>query len=208
MITYMDKQVGRVLALLDKLGLADDTIVVFTSDNGTSYLKDVDYKFFESVGPLRGLKGSMYEGGIRVPAVVRWPGHVKAGAVSDRITGFEDWMPTLLELIGERAAAPAGIDGISFAPTLLGKSQRPRKFLYREFAGYGGQQAVWWGRFKAIRENLNRGKIKTELYDLQADPGETKDIAAERPELVKQAERIMAAQHEPSKLFGIKALDG
>jgi len=208
MISYLDKQVGRALALLDELGLADDTIVVFTSDNGATYLKDVDYRFFESVGPLRGLKGSIYEGGIRVPAIVRWPGRVSGGAVSGRITGFEDWMPTLLELIGSPEATPTRADGVSFAATLLGHRQPPRAFLYREFAGYGGQQALWRGPWKAVRRNLGKGKIKTELYNLDADAGESKDVAASNPDVVARLEKIMASQHEPSKEFPIKALDG
>lgn len=207
MISYMDKQVGRVLALLEELGLADDTIVVFTSDNGATYLRDVDSKFFRSVGPLRGLKGSMYEGGVRVPAVVRWPGRVQGGTVRDRITGFEDWMPTLLELVGSPDAAPKEADGISFAATLLGRDQPARRFLYREFAGYGGQQAVWAGRYKAIRRGLSKGEVKTELYDLRADEGESKDLAQARPDLVRELEKIMADQHRPSKEFPIKALD-
>jgi arylsulfatase len=208
MISYLDKQVGRAMALLEELGLAEDTIVVFTSDNGATYLRDVDFKFFQSVGPLRGLKGSMYEGGIRVPAIVRWPGRIKPGSTSGRITGFEDWMPTLLELIDLASAAPANIDGLSFAPTLLGRSQEPRPFLYREFAGYTGQQAVWMGPWKAIRRDLAKGVKKTELYNLDADIGESKDVAADNPEIVKQAEAVMTRQHEPSKLFPIKAIDG
>ena len=207
MISYLDKQVGRAMALLEELGVAKDTIVVFTSDNGATYLRDVDFKFFQSVGPLRGLKGSMYEGGIRVPAIVRWPGRIKPGATSGRITGFEDWMPTLLELIGQADALPDKADGLSFAPTLLGEAQEPRDFLYREFAGYGGQQAVWMGPWKAIRRDLAKGVKKTELYNLDADTGETKDVAADNPEIVKEAERIMAREHEPSKLFPIRALD-
>ena len=208
MISYLDKQVGRILSLLEKLGLADDTIVVFTSDNGATYLRDVDYRFFKSVGPLRGLKGSMFEGGVRVPAIVRWPGRVRAGAVSGRVTGFEDWMPTLLELIGSSNETPKEADGVSFAPTLLARRQKPRPFLYREFAGYGGQQALWQGPWKALRRKLGKGKIKTELYDLDADAGESKDVAAGNPAVVARLEKIMSAQHEPSKEFSMKALDG
>ena len=207
MISCMDKQVGRVLALLDKLGIADNTIVAFTSDNGATYLRDVDYRFFQSVGPLRGLKGSIYEGGIRVPAIVRWPGRIQPGSTGDRVTGFEDWMPTMLELIGKSGAAPARADGLSFAPTLLGESQAPRPMLYREFSGYGGQQAVWSGAWKAVRQKLGKGEINTELYDLNDDISESKNVAADHPEIVKKMERIMSEQHEPSALFPIKALD-
>ncbi len=120
MISRMDQYVGKVLDLLDELDLSENTIVVFTSDNGTTHLDlEVDYEFFSSVGELRGLKGSLYEGGVRVPTIVRWPGHVEPGSQSDRVSGFEDWMPTLLELVGRDVAAPGSIDGISMGPTLL-----------------------------------------------------------------------------------------
>ena len=99
MISRMDRYIGNVLQLLDELKLSDNTIVIFTSDNGTTHLKqEVDYDFFQSVTPLRGLKGSLYEGGIRVPLIVKWPGKVKPDSTSDYVTGLEDWMPTLLEL--------------------------------------------------------------------------------------------------------------
>ncbi len=207
MITYMDKQVGRVMATLDELGLADNTVVVFTSDNGATHLRDVDYKFFASVGKLRGLKGSVYEGGLRVPAIVRFPGRVKPGTTTGVLSGFEDWLPTLLELAGSRGAAPACADGVSLADTLRGLAQPPRPFLYREFSGYTGQQAVWSGRWKAVRRNLRSGKIQTELYDLHADIAETRNLAADQPAILAKLTQLMAEQHTPSKLFPIKVLD-
>jgi arylsulfatase len=212
MITRMDRYIGRVLDLVNELGLAENTIVVFTSDNGTTHLKaEVDYDFFESVKPLRGLKGSLYEGGVRVPLIVRWPGKIKAGSTSDFVTGFEDWMPTLLDLIGEKTSAPADIDGISIANTLLGKKQRPRKFLYREFSGYGGQQAVWAGRWKAVRQNIlrknNKTPLRIELYDLEADVGESNDVAAENPKVVARLRKLMTREHTPSGVYPIKPLD-
>jgi arylsulfatase A-like enzyme len=207
MITRMDRYVGNVLKLIDELKLADNTLVIFSSDNGATYLRDVDYKFFESVGPLRGLKGSLYEGGIRVPLIARWPGQVKAGTTSDRVVGFEDVLPTLVEAAGARA--PAGLDGISFVPTLRGRPQEPREFLYREFPSYGGQVSVRMGRWKAIRQNLRRKPdAPIELYDLVEDVSESRDAAAQQPELVAKARRIIRDQHEPSPLFPIKALDG
>lgn len=217
MITRMDTYVGRVLDLLDELKLAENTIVVFTSDNGTTHLGDeVDYDFFESVADLRGLKGSLYEGGIRVPQVVRWPGKVEAGSVSRFVTGFEDWMPTFAELTETGDAMPDDVDGISIASTLLGKEQPEREFLYREFQGYNGQQAVWMGeRWKGIRQQLlPRGKkdpdeilVKTELYDLQADVSESKDVAAEHPEVLAEIEKLMKSERVPSETFGIPVLD-
>ena len=162
MITRMDREVGRILDLVKELGLDENTIFVFTSDNGPLYdqLGGTDSEFFNSNAGLRGRKGSYYEGGFRVPCLVRWKGRIAPGSVSDRVTGFEDWLPTLLELIGEKASTPAGIDGISFAPTLLGKKQEARPFLYRESPGYGGQQCVRAGDWKAIRTELNpRGQV-------------------------------------------------
>ena len=212
MITRMDRYVGRVLELLADLGLAENTIVVFTSDNGTTFLqREVDYKFFESVGPLRGLKGSLFEGGVRVPMIARFPGRVEAGTTCDRVTGFEDWLPTLLELIGHAGAMPQQIDGISFAPTLLGDDQPARPFLYREFPGGGGQQAVWLGRYKGIRREMlrraNRNPLHIELYDLAADPGEEHDIARKHPDIVAEIAKIMRREHIPSKLFPLGPAD-
>lgn len=209
MITRLDRYVGNLLKTLDDLELADNTIVVFTSDNGTTHLgQEVDYKFFNSVGELRGLKGSLYEGGVRVPTVVRWPQRVPADSEHDRISGFEDWMPTLLEMANGSAAIPDGIDGISMAATLLGKQQPARPFLYREFAGYGGQQSVRVGKWKAIRQNLQkRGEVVTELYDLSADIGETKNLADKHPDVLQRLEKIMAQQHVPSAMFPLKLID-
>lgn len=208
MITRLDMYVGRVLSLLDELDLADDTIVIFTSDNGTTHLKDeVDYDFFASVGELRGLKGSLYEGGVRVPTIVRWPGHVASGSTTDYISGFEDWMPTLLEIAGAEASTPAGIDGISLLASLRGEAQDERPYLYREFHGYGGQQSIRIGKWKAVRQNLRKGKLDVELYDLEADPSESHDVASEHPERVQAMSQRMLAARTPSADFPMKALD-
>ena len=212
MITRMDRYIGNILALIKKLGLEKNTIVVFTSDNGTTHLKlEVDYDFFESVKPLRGLKGSLYEGGVRVPLIVKWPGHVKAGGTSDYRTGFEDWMPTLLDLIDAKTKAPKTIDGISIAPTLLGEPQLPRKFLYREFTGYGGQQAGWMGNWKGIRQNMlrknNKNPLKIELYNLQKNISESADVAAQNPEVVAKMRQLMEDQHTPSTDFPVQPID-
>ena len=208
MITRMDRYVGNVMKLLDELELTQNTIVVFSSDNGTTTLKkEVDYEFFDSVGVLRGLKGSLYEGGIRVPAIVRWPGRVAAGSVSDRVSGFEDWMPTLLELIGGSDATPEDIDGISLAPTLLGKKQNPRPFLYREFPSYGGQQSVRVGDWKAIRQDMTRGNVDIELYNLAEDIGERNNVADRHPEVVSKLSKLMQREHTPSELFPLIPID-
>ena len=217
MITRMDREVGRMMDLVKELGLEERTIFVFVSDNGPLYEKlgGTDCEFFESAGPLNGRKGSLYEGGIRVPCLVRWPGRIAAGGTSERVTGFEDWMPTLLDLIGARRAAPGAIDGISFAPTLLGQVQKPRPFLYRESPGYAGQQSVRVDDWKGIRRNLHpspRAKNQTpeeiELYDLSQDITEATNVAALHPEIVTKLAKTMAKQHVKSELFPIRALDG
>lgn len=215
MVTRLDRDIGSLVDLVSELGLEGNTIFIFTSDNGPTYdrLGGSDSDFFQSAGGLRGLKGSLYEGGIRVPLVVRWKGHVPAGRVSNRVCGFEDWLSTLLELTGHKAAIPRDTDGISFAPTLLGRSQRPRPFLYREFPGYGGQQWVRQGPWKAIRQKLSPTRagtppqVRTELYHLERDPAESTDVAAQHPNVVKRLERIMRQEHQPSIQFPMPAID-
>ncbi len=221
MITRLDTYVGRILSLLEQLGLDDNTIVVFTSDNGTTHLKrEVDYDFFDSVKSLRGLKGSLYEGGVRVPLIVKWPGHVPRSTVSDFVTGFEDWIPTLLGLTGSRQPVPKGVDGVSLVATLNGNKQPPRNFLYREFPSYGGQQAVWLGNWKGVRQRLARQRnnknakpinnairLRIELYNLHDDIGETKNVANQHPDIVAKMKELMTAQHTRSRLFPIQALD-
>ena len=214
MISHLDRQVGELVDLIDGLGLGENTIIVFTSDNGTTHLRDeVDTEFFKSVGELRGLKGDLYEGGVRIPQIVRWTGRIAAGSTSGRVTGFEDWLPTVLDLAGASAAIPDGIDGISFAPTLLGERQPERKFLYREFRSYGGQQAVWLGRrWKGIRTGLNKKNTEPDFsvafYDLVADPSESHDVAADHPEIVKEVEAILRREHRDSEAFPFPAIDG
>jgi arylsulfatase A len=212
MITRMDRYIGNLLDLLKELDLEENTIVVFSSDNGTTHLKDeVDYDFFESVKPLRGLKGSLYEGGVRVPLIVRWSGKVEAGSVSEFVTGFEDWMPTMLDLIDAETGAPDSADGISIAPTLLGEKQPERDFLYREFTGYGGQQAVWLGKWKGVRQQLlgknNPNPLKIELFDLEADIAESNDVAAQNPKVVAEIEKLMRTERVPSEIFPIPVID-
>jgi arylsulfatase A len=208
MISRMDQYIGNVLDLLDELDLTDSTLVVFSSDNGTTHLdKEVDFTFFRSVGELRGLKGSLYEGGVRVPTLIRWPGKVHAGSQSDYVSGFEDWMPTILEAVAAKTTVPQDIDGISILPTLLGKTQPQRPFLYREFTGYGGQQTIRVGDWKAVRQNLTKGKVKTELYNIAVDIGEVNDVAGDNPDVVAKLEKLMAEHHVPSEIFPLKAID-
>jgi arylsulfatase A len=215
MVTRMDRDIGRIVSLVKELGLDEQTVFIFSSDNGPTYdgLGGTDSDYFESAGPLRGRKGSLYEGGVRVPTIARWTGRIQPGTASDRVSGFEDWLPTLVEMVGARDTIPADVDGISFAPTLLGQEQPPRAFLYREFAAYGGQQSVRVGDWKGIRQNLlargnNKPNIHVELYNLKDDIGETKDVSATNPDVVAAIERIMREQHTPSAEFPFPALDG
>ena len=211
MVTRLDRYVGQMLALVRELGMEERTIFVFTSDNGPLYdeLGGTDEAFFNSADGLRGRKGSLSEGGVRVPCVVRWPGRVKPGTASDRVTGFEDWLPTLLDLAGLTNAVSKDTDGISFAPTLRGRRQPARSFLYREFAGYGGQQAVWVGKWKAIRTGLGKAASVPpfELYDLEADVVESRNVASSHARLAARLSRLMAAQHRPSALFPLGVID-
>jgi len=221
MITRMNREVGRLMDLMRELGLDEQTIFIFSSDNGPlngehEGLAGTDCAFFRSNGGLRNGKGTLYEGGIRVPGIVRWPGKIKPGVVSERVTGFEDWLPTLLELAGLKDKTPAKTDGISFAPTLLGAPPQPaRDFLYREFPGYGGQQCIRVGDWKLVRRNLAPTK-KTiaqglkptlELFDLATDRSEEHDVSATHADIVSKLSQLMKAQHTPSKEFPFPALD-
>lgn len=213
MITRMDRDIGRMMALVEELGLDEETIVVFTSDNGPLWqgFGGTDSAFFESAGPFRGAKGSLYEAGIRVPTVVRWKGRIAAGTESNLMTGFEDWMPTLLELVDAKGAIPEGIDGHSFAPELLANQQSERPFLYREFPAYGGQQSIHLGEWKGVRQNLlvpgEEANLHIELYHLGRDPAEMTDVSAQYPEIVERMERLMREERIPSELFPFPALD-
>jgi arylsulfatase A-like enzyme len=221
MITRMDREIGRMMALVKELGLDDNTIWLFTSDNGPlngthNGLAGTDAEFFNSAAGLRDGKGSVYEGGIRVPLIVRWRGRIAAGKSCERVTGFEDMLPTLVELAGAKNTTSKSVDGISFAPALLGKKQAPRPFLYREFPAYGGQQAIRVGDWKIVRQNLiGRPKAKgkkveppiLELYNLKDDIAETKNVAAEHPDIVAKLQKIMREQHTPSSVFPFPALD-
>lgn len=196
MITRMDADVGRILDLLRKLGIAEKTLVLFSSDNGPHREGGQNFDRFRPAGPLRGLKRDLYEGGIRVPMLAWWPGTVPAGTVSHHIGYFGDFFATAAELAG--LEVPPGLDSISFVPTLLGKPelQKQHEYLYWEFYERGSAQAVRAGKWKAVRKPMLYGK--TELYDLEADIGETTDLSAQFPEVVARLEAYMAAAHKPS----------
>ena len=213
MVTHMDRGIGEILDLLDELKIADNTLVIFTSDNGPTYnrLGGSDSDFFNSSGPLRGRKGSLYDGGIRVPLVAKWPGKIKPGTVSDHLSALWDVLPTICDVL--HAPTPSDIDGISFAPTLMGNKtkQQNHDYLYWEFASYGGQQAIRNQRWKGIRQNMmkknNPDPLKIELYDLKSDIGETTDVAAKHPQIVEKLASQMKAARVSSTLFKFKVLD-
>jgi len=202
MISHMDKNVGRIMALLKELGIDNNTLVIFSSDNGTSLVaKEVDAEFFNSVGPLRGLKCSVYEGGIRVPMIARWPGKIKPDSKSDHISAFYDVMATLCEIVGIKPAKDT--DGISFAPTLLSQGrQKKHKYLVWEFHGSGGRQAVRMGDWKGIRQECKSNPdAPVELYNLATDVGEQYNVADQHPKIVKRIAKIMRDEHGPSELW-------
>lgn len=211
MVSRLDKTVGRIVALVEELKLSENTLIIFTSDNGPTHnAGGADSTFFQSAGHLRGLKGSMYEGGLRVPFVATWKGKIKPGTTNDTRWAFWDVLPTMAELVGTKL--PENTDGISLLSTMLGQTQRKQhEFLYWESPGYGGQQAVIAGKWKAVRQQLSRqvGKstLKTELYDLDADEGEKQDVAQDHPEVLQKLETIMKREHVPSALFPLQAID-
>ena len=199
MISRLDRDIGTMLDRLDELGLAENTIVLFTSDNGPTYAGGVDYEFFNSAGPLRGLKGSLYEGGIRVPLIARWPGRIEAGGETDHAGGLWDLLPTIGALVGlDAASMPVATDGLSFAPTLLGEPQPAHPYLYWE---YQGHQAVRRGDFKAFKK---RGEETIELYDLAADDFEGVDVAADHAPVVDAVRRIMREGRTTSGDFPLR----
>jgi len=200
MITRMDGDIGKLMTLLKKLGLDKNTVVMFSSDNGPHKEGGADPAFFNSSGPLKGYKRALYEGGIRVPMIARWPGRIKAGSTSNHASAFWDFLPTCCELAG--ADAPEDIDGISMVPALLGRSrqQKEHEALYWEFHEQGKKQAVRMGNWKGVRLNVAKkpdGPI--ELYDLKNDIGERNNVANRHPEIVARIEKYMKSARTPSE---------
>ncbi|MGB4709083.1 MAG: arylsulfatase [Fuerstiella sp.] len=189
MISRMDADIGRILDLLDELRIADNTVVMFSSDNGPHNEGGHHPELFNPAGPLQGMKRDLYEGGVRVPLIVRWPGTTAAGTTSDHVGYFGDLMATVAELASVQP--PENCDSISFAPTITGRpaEQKQHKYLYWEFYEQGGKQAVRCGNWKAIRMPWMTGK--TQLFDLSKDIGEQTDLASQHPDTVKKLEAMM-----------------
>ena len=201
MISYLDEQVGELINKLKEMGVYENTFVIFTSDNGPTYTGGVDTEYFESAAPFitakgRG-KGSVYEGGIRVPMIAAWPDKIKAGSSSDHISAFYDFLPTVCDLLN--TDIPNNSDGISFLPALINTEQKKHDYLYWEFPEYNGQQALRMGKWKAVRRDLKDGDLNIELYDLENDLQEQNDVAETHPELIIKIEGIFKAEHIPAK---------
>jgi len=201
MVTRLDAYVGDIMAELKALGLDKNTVVMFSSDNGPHREGGADPDFFNSYGPLRGVKRDLYEGGIRIPMIAWYPEKIKAGSVTDHVSAFWDVMPTFAELTGTKAAEHT--DGISFLPTLLGKrTQTKHDFLYWEFHELGGKIAVTKGDWKAIWLNVNNPeKTTVELYDLSKDVHEDNNLAQQHPEIIAELDLLMRKLHVDSEAF-------
>jgi arylsulfatase A len=196
MITRMDASIAQILALLKELKLDDNTLVFFSSDQGADFRPAL--RTFHSNGPFRGGKRSMYEGGLRVPMIARWPGHVRPGAVNDTQWAFYDFLPTMAELVGRAISADHPIDGVSVLPAILENRTISREFLYWELHEGPFIQAVRAGQWKAVR---NGPDTPIELYDLSRDQSEAANVAAAHPDVVRRLEAIMAREHVPNPLW-------
>lgn len=200
MVNLLDDQVGQIRAKLEELGIADNTLIIFSSDNGPHLEGGADPDYFDSNGPLKGYKRDLYEGGIRVPTIAHWPKQIKAGSKSDHMSAFWDLYPTLCDVAG--IPTESKLDGLSFLPTLLGEPQAEHDYLYWEFHERGGRQAVRKGNWKAVKYDVFKQPQRSiELYDLSTDIGEENDLAAEHPELVKELTDIMIKAREESEIF-------
>jgi arylsulfatase A-like enzyme len=200
MIRNIDRDTGRILDLLKELKIAENTLVLFTSDNGPHQEGGHKADYFDSNGPYRGIKRDLTEGGIRVPTIAWWPGTIQAGGADGAPWYFGDLMATASELAG--AKAPAGIDSESFVDVLHGKKKVRKSPLYWEFYERGSAQAVRFGKWKAIRQPMFTGEVQ--LYDLSNDPAEVRDQAKEKPQLVKQAASLMEKMHEPDPNWKVR----
>lgn len=204
MVSYLDENIGKLVQQLKDEGIYENTLIVFTSDNGPSYAGGADPEFFESAKPFEGAygrgKGYLYEGGIRVPMIASWPGKIKAGSTSDHISAHYDMLATFTDVAGYKKELDT--DGISLLPTLVsGENQEVHDFMYWEFPSYGGQVAIRMGDWKVVRQNLKNEKEPTlELYNLKDDPTETTNLADAHPEVLKKAAEIFKTERDSPEL--------
>lgn len=199
MVHRIDLYVGEIVKVVEELGLSENTIIMFTSDNGPHLEGGADPRFFNSNAGLRGFKRDLYEGGIRVPFIVSWPGTIAQGGISDHPSAFWDLFPTLAELTGFECLES---DGISFLPELLGEEQEEHPFLYWEFHEMGGRQAILVDPWKAVRLNVGKDPdAPLELYNLESDPFEENNVADAHPDLVEIFASMMEEEREPSEKF-------
>lgn len=204
MVSRLDRDIQRIMDLLEEKGLTENTIVIFTSDNGNHSEGGHDPAYFDSNGPFRGIKRDLYEGGIRTPFIVQWPAKVAKGSISFHVSAFWDFLPTLCDLV--EVKKPAGIDGISFLPEITGQGkQKKHDHLYWEFHERGGKRAVWKDNWKLIELFVNEpDKTTLELYNLDSDPGENANVAHQYPEMVKTLKAYFETSRTPNKLFEFK----
>ncbi|MFV0606256.1 MAG: arylsulfatase [Niabella sp.] len=200
MITYLDAQVGIIMQKIKDMGLDKKTIIMFSSDNGATFNGGVDARFFNSMAGLRGFKMDLYEGGIRMPFIVRWPGKIKKGTTSNLISAQYDLLTTIADITKQKVT---DTDGISFLPELLGKKRKQQKhaYLYFEYPENGGGVAIRMGNWKGVKLNMKKDKNATwEIYDLKNDPYEKNNIARQHPELVLQFNAIVKKEHRHSPI--------
>ena len=201
MVERLDKNVGEIITKLKELGLENNTLIMFSSDNGIHQEGGMDPEFFNSNGSYRGHKRDMYEGGIKTPLVAMWPAMIKPGSTTNHISAFWDVLPTIAEIT--KSKTPDNLDGISFLPTLAArKMQKEHDNMYWEFHAMNGKQAVRQGKWKAVRLNvLKKAETFTELYNLDEDPSETNNLAVQFPDKVKELEMLMDKSHTESEIF-------
>jgi arylsulfatase A len=194
MVARLDKYVGEIAEAVTRKGMAENTVIIFTSDNGPHREKGGDPEFFNGNGEYKGIKRDLYEGGIRVPLIISWKGKIKPGQETDHVSALWDFFPTFQQIAG--LPARETIDGISILPLLQNKKQMDHEYLYWEFHEQGGKQAVRWKNWKAIRLNVSNGNEVSELYDLSKDPSETVNVAAQNLKVVQQMEEFMRKAHQ------------
>lgn len=204
MVNVLDDQVGEIMDKVHELGIAENTLILFTSDNGPHKEGGADPDYFDSNGPLKGYKRDLYEGGIRVPMMAYWPSKIQPGSTTNHPSAFWDFFPTAIEIAGINKDV-VGIDGISFLPTLTGKEQKTHRYLYWEFLEKGGRQAVLVDQWKGIRLNMAKNPdAPIELYRLTDDIGEENNLAEQYPEMVKRMDSLMNEAHAYSEVFSFE----